>query len=110
MPSKRIYKIKRKQLVGIVISLIGIILLGFCLHAKQRLAHAETLSENVTNFFEHNPTWNPIIKFFGGEAQQKIASYNTPLLILTIVGIVLIVWGAVMIYMYRNHPKLGDKK
>lgn len=82
--------------------IVGIILIIFAIQAMHQIAEAKSLSQNITDFFEHNPDWNPIIKFFGGKAQEKISTYDTPALLALISGIVLTIIGAVMAIVNRK--------
>ncbi len=95
-------KIHYMQLIGIALFLIGVVFFCLSVDATKKIADANTLSQNFSNFFKHNPTWNPILKFFGGEAQKKIDYYSTQVLIIQIGSVVLTAIGAVMTIIYRN--------
>ena len=91
-----------KRISGLILFIIGVILILFAIHAMHQIAEAKNLSQNITDFFEHNPDWNPIIKFFGGKAQEKISTYDTPALLTLISGIVLTIIGAIMAIVNRK--------
>ncbi len=99
-----------KWIAGVVILIVGIILFILSVHAMKQIADANTLSQNFSNFFEHNTTWNPIIKFFGGKAQEKIEYYNKVTLIIQIGGVALTALGAVMVVVFRKKKVNKDKK
>lgn len=100
---KRLYaSANRKRIIGFILLIIGIILFIISVHAAQKIAEANNLSTSISNAFEHNSTWNPIIKFFGGKAQEDIDYYSTVNLIIQIGGVVLTAIGAVMIFVYRK--------
>lgn len=102
-------KINYKYVAGILILIAGIILFFFSIHATKKIADANTLSQNISDFFQHNPTWNPIIKFFGGKAQEKIEYYNHMTLMVQIGSVVLTVLGAVMIAIFRKKKNQKQK-
>jgi hypothetical protein len=103
---KRLYaSANRKRVLGFILFIIGIILFLISVHAAQKIAEANNLSTSISNAFEHNPTWNPIIKFFGGKAQEEMDYYSTVTLIIQIGGLVLTALGAVMIVIYRKKKK-----
>lgn len=91
-----------KRLIGFVLVIGGVVLIFIALNAMHKIAEARGLSQDITNFFEHNPDWNPIIKFFGGKAQEKISTYDTPALMTLFSGILLTIIGAVMAIIHRK--------
>lgn len=91
-----------KRIVGFIILIIGIILFIYSIYAAKQVADANNLSTSMTNFFEHNTAWNPLIEFFGGEAQKEIDYYGTMTLMIQIGGIALTALGAVMVVVYRK--------
>ena len=100
---KRFYaNTNRKRLIGFVLLIFGIILFLISVHAARKIAEANNLSTSISNTFEHNSTWNPIIKFFGGKAQEDIDYYSTLTLIIQIGGVALTAIGAVMVFVYRK--------
>ena len=99
-----------KWIAGVVILIVGIILFILSVHAMKKVADANTLSQNLSNFFEHNTSWNPIIKFFGGKAQEKINYYDNVTLMIQIGGVALTALGAVMIVVFRKKKVKKDKQ
>lgn len=100
---KRLYaNANRKRIAGFIILILGVILFILSVDAAKQIADANNLSTSISNFFEHNTTWNPIIKFFGGEVQEEIEYYSTLTLIIQIGGVVLTALGAVMVFVYRK--------
>ena len=91
-----------KRLIGFVLMIGGVVLILIALHAMHKIAEAKSLSQDINNFFTHNPTWNPIIKFFGGKAQEKISAYDTQALLTLFSGILLTIVGAVMAIIHRK--------
>jgi uncharacterized membrane protein len=105
-------KLKRfdlKQLWGIVVFIVGVILIFIAIHAMHKIAEAKDLSHNISNFFEHNPGWNPILKFFGGKAQERISQYDTPVMLTLIGGIILIILGVIIFLHYRNRIRPNNR-
>jgi len=98
-----------KRLAGFCFVILGIILLLFSADAAKQIARANTLSETISNFFQHNPTWNPIIKFFGGEPEKKIEYYTRVNTIIQIGAVVLTLVGVAMVVVFRN-KKITNKK
>jgi predicted transporter len=97
-----------QELGGIALFICGAILIGIAIHAVKKISEAKDVAHSVTNFFQHNPTWNPIIKFFGGKAQEKISESYTPATIVMVAGIFLVVIGLIIFVYYRlrkSHPK-----
>jgi prolipoprotein diacylglyceryltransferase len=102
-------RVNYKCLAGVLILIVGVILFIFSVDATRKIADANTLSQNISNFFEHNPTWNPIIKFFGGKAQEKIEYYNHQTFMIQIGSIVLTALGVVMIVVFRKKKTKKEK-
>ena len=103
---KRLYaNANRKRIIGYILLIIGIILFIISVHNARKIAEANNLSTSISNAFEHNSTWNPIIKFFGGKAQEDINYYGIVNLTIQIGGVVLTALGAVMIVVYRKKQK-----
>jgi predicted transporter len=100
--------INLQQLGGVVLFIIGAILIFFSIHAMKKISEAKGLTQDVSNFFQHNSTWNPIIRFFGGKAQEKISESYVPATAVMIVGIFLVIVG-VIIFMYYRIRKSNTK-
>lgn len=91
-----------KQIVAWASIIIGIVLVAFAVHSINTFDKHYEFSDRVHNFFHHNPHWNPIIKFFGGTPQEKLPEHDTPALIIEGVGVVLIIAGGLMAYLFRR--------
>ncbi len=85
-----------KRLIGFVMIAVGIYLIFFAMHAMHQIHAAKGFIDNMQDFFTKNPTWNPIITFFGGKAREKVSSYDLPALLTLIAGIALTVSGLVV--------------
>lgn len=97
-----------QELGGIVLFIIGAFFIGISINAMKKISEAKDFAHGVSNFFQHNPTWNPIIKFFGGKAQEKISESYASAIWVMVVGLFLVVVG-VIIFVYhrmrRSYPK-----
>ena len=89
------------ELLGMILFAGGIVCIVLSIHAFKKISEAKEFANSFTNFFEHNPTWNPIIKFFGGKAQEKISENYTPATMVMVAGILLIIIGAFIFIYYR---------
>lgn len=94
-----------RQIGGIILFVLGGTLVLIAIDAMRKIAKAKGLSHDISNFFEHNPGWNPIIKFFGGKAEQKISQYDLPVMLTLIAGSILLLFGAIIFVYYRNRIK-----
>src|SRR5690348_16420922 len=94
-----------KQVGGLILAVIGFILIIYSIHALHEFSEANGFSNNVKNFFTHNPWWNPIIKFFGGTPQLKVSQYNASVLATLIAGIVCVVIGFAGIDVFRKKKR-----
>jgi hypothetical protein len=102
-------KMDYRWFIGLLLLIVGIIFFIFSVHATKKIADANTLSQNISDFFQHNPTWNPIIKFFGGQAQEKIEYYSHQVLVIQIGSVVLTAVGAVMMVIFRKKKNPNNK-
>ena len=101
------YKLNYKLIVGLLVFAIGVYLIIFSIISMHDLAEAKGFSQNAENFFTHNPDWwNPIIKFFGGKAQEKLEEYDLPVMICLIAGIIMTIGGAVTAIVYGRKKTL----
>ena len=88
-------------LISLAILATGIFLICYAIHSLNKIAQAKGFESDVDEFFHHNPsTWNPLIEFFGGKAQEELSKYDVPVLIMLVSGIVLTVIGGVAIVSY----------
>ena len=93
----------RKQLLGLVILAVGIVLIFFAIDAFRQIHQAKNFADQVQNFFTNNPGWNPIITFFGGEAEAKLSDFNARAVAVLVTGIILCLAGITITI--RNRPK-----
>jgi hypothetical protein len=85
-----------RRIISIALFIGGIVLIFYAMHYMQELSEAKGFAQDSENFFKHNPSaWNGLIEFFGGQAQEKIAKYDTQVMVLFISGIILAVGGLV---------------
>lgn len=92
-----------KQVVGVVLFVVGFVALVWAIHAMHNIEQAQGVTQDVENFFTHNPKWwNSIIKFFGGKPQTEVSKHHFPQMVLFFSGIVLIIAGAVAVVRYRR--------
>ncbi|GEM_PF-4483957 len=89
----------RKLTLAMVSIVVGAILIVFAAHGMHKANEAKHSIDNFTDFFTNNTGfWNPVIKFFGGEAHEKAAKYDTLLTVLMIAGIAMIAIGTCVVY------------
>ncbi len=85
-----------KRLIGFVMLAVGIYLVFFSMHAMEQMRETTGFINNIQDSFRNSPAWNSIVKFFGGKAQEKVASYHLPVLLTLIAGIALTISGTVV--------------
>lgn len=87
---------KRKRVISLIAILLGVCLIGYAVHSWNKIQNAKGIEQDMNNFFTHNPSvWDPLIKFFGGKAQQEVSKYDLPVLIMFISGSVLTMGGII---------------
>jgi hypothetical protein len=91
-----------KWACSLILTVIGVVLLVFGIHAMHHATEAKGFYNNVNNFFTHNPMWNPLIEFFGGKPQQKTFEHSRSGLGLLIAGIVFVIAGFVTVIFGRK--------
>lgn len=74
----------------------GLYLIIFAIHSMQKLTEAKGVIHDVSNFFNKDPFWNPLITFFGGKAREHVSQYDLPVMLCLIGGIGLVVVGTVV--------------
>lgn len=89
---------KKKLILGTLFLCSGIALIIFSIHAMIEVSKAKGFVDNLTDFFSNNPTWNPLITFFGGQAQQKASAYDFQAIVCLVIGVVLSVAGSLIIF------------
>ena len=91
---------KPKKIIGIVLIIAGLVILLIGISARGRVANARANLKNTSGLFENNA----VGKGFGDAIEGKIDSYDTPVLLALIGGVVLIVVGAgVFIRCCKHH-------
>ena len=94
-----------KGIAGVCVFAIGILIIILSIDAIHKIAEAKGVSQDVSDFLHHNPSWNPIITFFGGEPQEKISHADTRSIMALIGGISLTILGAIMSIIHYGHKK-----
>lgn len=102
-PKLKIFNLR--QFLGGIVFIFGLLLVIASLYGFAQISHAQKTTSEVSKFFEHNPTWNPAIKFFGGEIQKKISSYYTPVSVALAVGVIFSAAGVFVMTRYRTKRK-----
>ncbi|MBS0652351.1 MAG: hypothetical protein JSR39_02365 [Verrucomicrobia bacterium] len=97
----------KKKLIGLIALAVGIFLICYAVHSFNKIARAKGFETDFENFFHHNPSvWNPLIKFFGGKAQEEVSQYDLPVTIMMLSGIALTIGGALTTMIcWRKKPK-----
>src|SRR5258708_13455448 len=92
----KIGSLNQKQTLAVASIVIGVILIVFAVHGMHKAQEANSSINHFTDFFTNTTGfWNPVIKFFGGEAHKKASKYDTFLKILMFVGsamVVSVIW------------------
>jgi hypothetical protein len=95
--------ISLRQILGLILCGAGGYLIYLAVEGFKKITEAKDFATRFSNFFEHNPAmWNPLIKFFGGKAQEKISESQVPASLTLATGIALVVIGVAMVLFYRN--------
>jgi len=92
----------RKQLIGWVSVVLGIILIFSAVHSMHEFAEHQGIVSDINRFFTHNPLWNPLIKLWGGEPQVKAPDYDISAMITQIFGFILVGMGGIIVYLSRR--------
>jgi len=85
-----------KRIIGIVILIIGIIAILYANYQKGRIAEAEGNIQKGTSLFSGQSVGGQVGKAYGGAMEDKVSSYNTPVMLLMVGGVVLVIIGAGM--------------
>jgi hypothetical protein len=91
-----------KRIIGIIILIIGVIVIIYANHLKGRLAEAQGNIQKGTSLFSGNSVSGQVGKAVGGALEGKVSSYNTPVMLLMIGGIVIAIIGAGMVLFCRK--------
>ena len=90
-----------KQIISLGVSLLGVILTIYALHAMGRISTAKGEVGSVTRHF----SGSTFGKMAGGEMQKQAGQYDTEVTVLLIGGIVLAIGGGYCAYRFRKHSK-----
>jgi hypothetical protein len=91
------------QVIGGAAALVGVALIVYAKHSMNKVNEAKGFVDKFNNFFSHNPgVWNPLIKFFGGKAQEEVSKYDPILTFLFYLGIALVILGIWGIFWFRR--------
>jgi len=80
---------KPRKIVGLVLSILGIIVFLLAIYAKNQVAEAKGNVKKTTGLFSDNP----VNKQISGALEKKISSYDAPIMWTMIGGIALFVIG-----------------
>ena len=90
-----------KQIFSATMIIIGAALIIFAKRGMNKVAAAKSTIDHVSDFFTNaNGMWDPVIKFFGGQAHKEASKYDTTLAILFLLGISLVVLGAAGLFWF----------
>jgi hypothetical protein len=85
-----------KRVIGIVVLIVGIIAILYANYQKGRIANAEGTIEKGMSLFSGHSAGSQAGRSIGGAMEGKVGSYNTPVMLLMIGGIVLVIIGGGM--------------
>lgn len=94
-----------KQILCIVLGLFGLLCTYTAGTYLSKLAEAHGTIQETKDFFSHNPTWNPIVTFFGGKAVEKVSSYNFAVICLLMFGILSVMLAVLGLLYYRSKKR-----
>lgn len=95
-----------KRILGVCLCAIGIYLIIAATQGLHKVEKAEGFTNDVSNFFQHNPDlWNPLIKFFGGKPQEELKHKGTEAILVLVGGICSTILGVTMVIVCRGHKK-----
>jgi LPXTG-motif cell wall-anchored protein len=89
---------KNKQIISLVVSLLGVILIIYALHSMGRISHAKSEVSSVSRRI----SGSTIGRMVGGEMQNRASQYDTEVRILLIGGIILAAAGGYFAYRFRK--------
>jgi hypothetical protein len=99
----QIGSLNRKQTLAAAAIAVGTILILFAAHGMHKANEAKSAIDHFSDFFTNSTgTWNPVIKFFGGEAHEKASKYDSLLVAFMSIGIALVVSGILGIFYYKK--------
>jgi drug/metabolite transporter (DMT)-like permease len=95
----------RKRIVGLIVFVVGLFLIIFSIHAMEKAPQPSGVGHSVSNFFRHNPMWNPLITFFGGTPQTKLVEHHPSHTWSLITGTLLVIVGGLLAFMRKGKRK-----
>lgn len=95
--------LNRKNVVGLISFLVGVCFIVVSLIIKQKVTEAKGFTDNVKGFFTNDTQmWDPVIKFFGGEVNRKLAEHEMTSTMMLLAGVILVVVGAAIFFFNRR--------
>ena len=91
---------KTRKITSIVLVLLGIVVFLMAMYARYRVGEVRSSVESSSKFFSNNPVDTTIKKALN----EKISSYDMPIMLAMIGGIVLVVIG-VGVYAYPRKKR-----
>lgn len=89
----------KKWICSLAACAIGVFLIGFAMHAMDKINAAKGIFSSIGGHFSGNPAG----KVLGGAVGNMLSKYDTDVQICLIAGIILAVGGAAFAYYYRKH-------
>lgn len=80
---------KNKKIIGMIVIIIGIIVFFAGMHYKGKVAEARQNVKSSSSFMPDNS----VKKGVTGAIESKIASYDTPVMLMIVGGIALVIVG-----------------
>jgi hypothetical protein len=87
---------------GLLLLVIGIYLILSGIGTSHEVEASKDFAKKVSDFFTNNPTWNPLIKFFGGTPIKELPKHTTSPTMRIVIGSFLTLIGAAFAYVYRK--------
>jgi ascorbate-specific PTS system EIIC-type component UlaA len=88
-----------KQIIGLILIIIGAIVLIYALYARSRVSEVKKEIGKSSGLFSDNP----VNKQIGQALEKKVGSYDMPIMVGMIGGIVLVIIGVgTMVYCRRR--------
>ena len=87
-----------KQMIAIVVIIVGVVLLIFGFYGKYRMDEARQDIDTTTGFFPDNPVKETVSDRLHG----KVDAYALPVTLCFVGGVILIIIGGAGVYFYRS--------
>ncbi len=98
-----------KRIIGLMLFIFGVALFVFSIHAMHEIAQAKAAIAGTSGAFNKTHTNNPLLKSIGGAAEKKVSSYDTPVLICFIAGIIIAAAGATTFFYFKSKKRFRRK-